>query len=321
MLVKALLERGEREVAYRERLYLLAAAGVDGAPEIEPELRAVVARNLAELVPPKTITAAIALASGGELAVPLLGLTPALLAREASSSVRALGLIGSDAALEQLATYGRDSRITVIRELVRAWRNYDARQYAWRVMSQSPLRGGELAVRRGDDLSYLPPLQKLQSLEIQRVQTELDLVSLAQCTRLQRLWIRQPVGLVDLAALLPKPQLHVLSLFQPFDIQSLRGLESMPLRTLALIGATQLSSLDAVRRAEPTLQSLRISGAPVTDLEPLVAQSDLRMLELELREIDSLEPLSSLENLEVVRLGSVGHSLDLSWLALLPQAQ
>jgi hypothetical protein len=134
-LVGRLLQRGHDEPQFRERLHLLAAAGVESAPELEPELREKVARTLATLVPPRTLGAAIELSSAGELAVPLLGARPKMLATRARASVRALGLIGSDSALDQLASYGTDTRVTVVRELKRQWRNFDTEEYAKVVMA------------------------------------------------------------------------------------------------------------------------------------------------------------------------------------------
>jgi putative intracellular protease/amidase len=54
--------------------------------------------------------------------------------------VRALTLIGGDDALNALAAYGRDGRVTVAEELIRAWESFDAAEFGRRVLANSPLR-------------------------------------------------------------------------------------------------------------------------------------------------------------------------------------
>ncbi|GAA3057919.1 hypothetical protein GCM10020000_45780 [Streptomyces olivoverticillatus] len=64
-LLGMLLERGDREEGHRHRLHLLAAACLEHAVMVDPEIRARVEKSAAELVPPRDVEAAKALAGGG----------------------------------------------------------------------------------------------------------------------------------------------------------------------------------------------------------------------------------------------------------------
>src|SRR4051794_31904895 len=93
------------------------------------------------------MTDAIALASAGPLAVPRLSDPPkGLGARRTAACVRALCLIAGDAALRGLATFSRDRRVTVTRELVRGWDRFDSEEYAKVVLADSSLDDGRLVL-------------------------------------------------------------------------------------------------------------------------------------------------------------------------------
>jgi energy-coupling factor transporter ATP-binding protein EcfA2 len=139
-LLRGLLDRGEREPEERHRLHLLAVACLETSPEVPAGLTAELQEVLSELLPPRSISEAKEVASAGELAVPLLAQFHAESARVAASCVRALTLIGGDDALNALAAYGRDGRVTVAEELIRAWESFDAAEFGRRVLANSPLR-------------------------------------------------------------------------------------------------------------------------------------------------------------------------------------
>lgn len=139
-LLRQLLSVGRDDHRSRHRHFLLAIACLETAPELPIDLRRELESAVSEVVPPRSMSEAVAIASAGELAVPLLVSNPTLKARPAAASVRALCIIGTDDALESLATYSSENRVTVTRELLRGWPNFDAAKYASNVLSDVSLR-------------------------------------------------------------------------------------------------------------------------------------------------------------------------------------
>jgi predicted NACHT family NTPase len=68
-LVKGLIIRGDKEQKYRYQLHFLAVSCLETAVELGQEIKVEVEKRLSQLVPPKDMTEAEALAAAGELAV------------------------------------------------------------------------------------------------------------------------------------------------------------------------------------------------------------------------------------------------------------
>jgi len=124
-LISGLIHRGDKETHRRHQLHLLAVACLETSVELGPIVRQEVQKRLGKLVPPKNITEAKALASAGELAAPYLKYDKSHKFAIAAACVRALSLIGSEAALTALEGYGGETRITVMRELLKAADSFD----------------------------------------------------------------------------------------------------------------------------------------------------------------------------------------------------
>ena len=139
-LLTGLLRRGDSEPDQRHRLHLLACSCLETSPELSPKLTANLQGALSSLVPPRNLTEAQAVASAGQLAVPLLDGFQNERARVAAACVRALALIGSDEALDVLTNYANDPRLTVWDELERAWSSllFDPVVFSRRVLAMSP---------------------------------------------------------------------------------------------------------------------------------------------------------------------------------------
>ncbi|HEY6780891.1 MAG TPA: NACHT domain-containing protein, partial [Thermoleophilaceae bacterium] len=116
-LIRGLIERAKTAPQVSHRLRLLAVACLDTSVELSPELSAELEAILRQLIPPRTLTEANALASAGELAVPLLAARwQRQDARTTAGCVRSLGLIGGELAITTLAALAADHRVTVGRE-------------------------------------------------------------------------------------------------------------------------------------------------------------------------------------------------------------
>lgn len=277
----------------RQRLRLLAVSCLDTVPELEPVLRVRLESVLRSLIPPETIAAAYDLAAAGELAVPLLARASRMRAVQARASIRTLSLIGTDAALDQLATYGDDDRKTVIRELQRQWSNFDHVEYAERVMSRSPLDKSGIRAR-GHDLRALPYLQNLRFLIVSAGEDAIDTASLSRCRHLEQVIVDSARELSDLGSLGSHPDLATLELIRCSDLTSLRGIENTGVSSLIVSEAPELRSLDGIAHAPGQLTNLSLFGVGVTDLEPLTTQPRLESFSIRTSVVDSLVPVAEL---------------------------
>ena len=340
-LLRGLLQRGEREPEYRHRLHLLAVACLETSPEVPAELTAELRDALSRLVPPRSMPEAQAVASAGQLAVPLLREFQAERGRIAAACVRALTLIGGDDALDALAAYGRDNRVEVINELLRAWESFELVEFAARVLADSPLRHGQLQVVSSaqlpslrylrrlrhlvlPSLGYYHPVNDLEAVRGLTALTQLeatvssdfsDLSPLASLKQLKRLKLINCMAVGDLAPLSKLTALQSLSLRGCGPLVDLRPLTGMEgLMHLILSGACGLHDLSALAELSQ-LQTLNLSGSSVADLRPLANLTELRALDLSGSSLADLRPLANLSRLERLNLKVVRAVADLAPLA------
>ncbi|MEV4668009.1 NACHT domain-containing protein [Microbacterium sp. LWO12-1.2] len=157
-LIRGLLYRGEESPDERHRFFLLAIACMETSSQLPRELRDELQVALREVLPPKNMTEANSVASAGELAAPLLGKYSNERASTAAASVRALSLVGGQNALRSLENYRTDRRVTVTRQLIRAWSAFDTDEYARRILAHSPLEHGYITLSDPDQISLIPVL-------------------------------------------------------------------------------------------------------------------------------------------------------------------
>jgi hypothetical protein len=286
-LLDRLIERGRNEPESRHRLFLLAIACLDASVEMSPARTEELKEILDELIPPRTFTDAIALATAGELAVPALGASwEGAKARTAAACVRSLGLIGGELSLSYLEKIAPDSRSTVGKEIVRMWDEFDQEEYARRVLSKSPMFQGrrlQLPAEQAELAPYLPGLEGL-GVAGSHVKgrtgpaSALSLEPLAACRELEILALEDVEG-VDLAPLETFPALSHLSLrrcgiFRNVEaLARLRGLTFLELRSLDLPTGLSLTGLSQ-------LETLSFRSVDGFDLSQVASLENLHTLEI-----------------------------------------
>jgi hypothetical protein len=112
------------------RIYLLAAACLEHATELDPTVWAEVRNRAARFIPPTTEDQARALAEVGPVALELLPGPETVSADESYLIVFVATRIGTDAALPKLIEYRHSDDIRVRNLLARAWANFDTEHYA-----------------------------------------------------------------------------------------------------------------------------------------------------------------------------------------------
>lgn len=162
-LITALVDRGKQEPSNTHRLFLLAVACMETSPVLDESIVGLLNDCLDEILPPTNMTEAAAVASAGTLAVSRLAHFKGLAAHTAAC-VRALTLIGTEEALEGLRNFRADPRVTVTRQLIRGWGQFDAERYATMVLAESSLDNGHLVITDPEHLNHLEVLKYLNGV-------------------------------------------------------------------------------------------------------------------------------------------------------------
>ncbi|WP_316289970.1 NACHT domain-containing protein [Clavibacter michiganensis] len=270
-ILEGLLDRGSAEDSNRHQLYLLAVACLQTVPELPVDLRDRLQDALNSVVPPTTMTEASAVASAGQSAAPLLKRSN-MKVMEAVCSVRALALIGGQEAFESLKTYRREHRLTVIRQLLRAWPAFDAEEYANEVLVDSPFIRGEFRVTEPEQVVHLSKFRRLETIHIdisERLAGWDDLASVSGDERVASLELTSMTWMLDLSSAPILPGLRFLRLKGVDFLQSLIGIERYSeLEHLEVTGAISLRDLGRLNLL-PKLQTLVIDAPSLETLSVL----------------------------------------------------
>lgn len=312
LLDKVFKRRKAKELRYK--LHLLALACLETPVQIAPEVREYVVEQAAPLLPPKTGDEAKLVAAAGDLAVDFLLPRPDHLSTTAAACVQALSLIGTDKALTALEAYGGDERYGVMQMMGEAWANFDSREYARRVLSQSKsLVLPNLSCWGGDE--YLAEVTEVAVFDINFNEIE-RLACLPKLTLLTASSIRQQI--TDLAPLAKLTNLTTLYLSVGFgsvsDLNPLSQLQN--LEWLSLVAFNSATDLDPLTRL-PKLTHLDFSHTDVlVDTIALSRLTNLRQLSLDYcRSLENITPLAALENLSYLSLQGCDKVTDLRPLA------
>ncbi|MFC4495236.1 NACHT domain-containing protein [Streptomyces ovatisporus] len=196
------------------RSLLLAAACLEQATDVPPQVHAEITERTAQLLPPRSTSAARHVADiGGPVLLSLLPGPEGLTDEEAVCTVVAASRTGTDAALPVLARFRNGSSLDLRRQLVWAWHRFDTDEYAREVIAH--LDESELYFS-AHDVSHLRALAGMGGrARVQIVGTyhPRQLVEHVDSERLTHLWLRDGYARHDgedwLAAF---PNLHTLVL-------------------------------------------------------------------------------------------------------------
>ncbi len=344
-LLNGLIDKGNRKPRRQHQLHLLAVACLETVVEVDPVTRERVLAHATPLFPPKDFDVAKIIAKAGFPAIPLLGAKPEYSEESAAACVRALALIGTDAALKTIASYATDSRDLVMKEVGFVWQVFDRQDYAQLVLAHtnrlimphfSSWEGfehlthlTELVIENASQMSDLRPLAQLTNLaklEIGRYlfRVELneinDLSPISGLTNLTELYLYGCEQVTDLSPLASLTNLKTLYLYgceQVSDFSPLASLTS--LTELFLYGGVQLKELTWLEQL-PELTRLSISVCPgIDDLSPLATLTKLTQLRLSnFPQVTNVHPLVTLKELTEISLTFFTQVSDISPLATLP---
>jgi hypothetical protein len=299
-LIQGAIARGDKEPKRRQQLHLLAVACMEASLELDKTLVAAINKRFANLVPPRNLTDAKALASAGLLAVPHLAIGKSqMYATSAAACVRSLALIGGDAALDALATYSEDQRQTVTTQLVRAWENFDRNEFAEKVLAKRT----SLTIDDCNSLEGFDRLRELRWLQLWKANIA-TLDPLLGLEKLSYLFIYGARRIEELAPIARLKKLEELMLFDCFCGNSLVPLGTLKnLARLCISGCTNVRSIESIKNLR-RLSTLELHGcSQIGDFSPIGELQDLFRLTLRACEADDpTHFLGSLTRLQQLQL-------------------
>ncbi|MCT2590047.1 NACHT domain-containing protein [Streptomyces sp. N2-109] len=171
------------------RSVVLAAACLEQATELDPDVRQRALRSTAGLLPPSRVSMALLLADCGPMVLSLLPGPAGLTESEAEAVVVTASRIGTDAALPVLRRFRTHPSLAVRSQLAWTWHRFDTRTYAEEIIGHLPQDDLYFAVQ---DTARLRALRELGGRSRIQLRGAFDLSELAALP-LTHLWL--PGGL------------------------------------------------------------------------------------------------------------------------------
>ncbi|MFF2195436.1 NACHT domain-containing protein [Streptomyces sp. NPDC058157] len=140
------------------RVYLLAAACLEHATTLAPEMRAEVEARTASLIPPQSEEEARALAEVGPLVLGLLPEPGKLVGPDAFRVVIAASHVASEAAVPVLARFAQHADVLVRSQLMWAWSRFESTDYADEVIARLDPTGLHYTVQSDEQFEQLERL-------------------------------------------------------------------------------------------------------------------------------------------------------------------
>ncbi|MEV5946166.1 NACHT domain-containing protein [Streptomyces sp. NPDC051993] len=271
-ILRRLVARGDRNTAntkLRTRLYLLAAACLDYATELDPAVREEVHKRTSALLPPRSINEAHALASVGRVIIDLLPGPQDLQEDEAEAVVYTAGMIGGDAAMTLLKRYRGYDKGLVPWYLQMHWNQFDVNEYAREILAELP---------DCPHLSIQSP-EQIAALEYLKVPDGISLTGDFTASQIE--------------GVLAQTAVHSLSLYQNATLTSLDFLsECKSLKELSLSSCP--NAIDLTPLSATSIADLRIWQDSWLGLNGMEALAGLKSLE-----VNTELPYSDLSELPV----------------------
>ncbi|MGW1885815.1 NACHT domain-containing protein [Streptomyces sp. NPDC001970] len=184
------------------RILVVAAAAMEQATEISPDIREALRRRTAEVIPPRTIEEARKLATAGPLVLDLLPGPDAVPDDEAARlTVTTASHIAADAAIPFLARYAAHPSLRVRSQLAWAWHRYDTEKYAAEVIAAIDPYGLQYTIRNAEQAKALVALGGRRAIHFQGDLPEELIAETVRACSPTTVRISLNAGLRDLACL------------------------------------------------------------------------------------------------------------------------
>ncbi|MFJ5595503.1 NACHT domain-containing protein [Streptomyces noursei] len=297
-LLRGLLSKNEL------RTDLLAMACLEHATEIDPKVRKEISERAGAILPPCNREESQLLIDTGPLVLELLPGPDGLDDGEALEVVHTAAALGTDAALEYLKRFRKQSSQSVHHRLGNSWHQFDTDRYADEVIQHLGTHTNVTVASR-DELASLKALGGRPNTTVSGAFTDEELLADLHPHQITSLRLEDNPAISDLAFLRSFPALTSLSLWACPAVETLAPLAEHPLRSL-YISEPNLSELHTPQSLDRLshLKTLTLyAPLPPEGLDALPADAPLTLLGLGARQpLPDLARLQSWPHLENVQL-------------------
>ncbi|MEV0324259.1 NACHT domain-containing protein [Streptomyces sp. NPDC050658] len=225
----------------RKRIHLLAAACLEHAAELAPEVREEVERRMAALIPPRGNQEARELGEVGAMVLDLLPGPDGLSDEDARRVAVTATHIRSDAALPFLARFARHPSVAVRSQLMWGWNRFECRAYAEQIIRRLDDGATHFTLRSDEQVAELERLEirpKLLDIRGEVSPEAASRVLLTTTPEFLMLGI-SPARLSDeaLGTLHGVKDLRLWEIAEPYNLSDLPS--GMPLRTLGILDSDE----------------------------------------------------------------------------------
>ncbi|MEU6079923.1 NACHT domain-containing protein [Streptomyces sp. NPDC047108] len=275
-----LLAQGDHAAApaVRARIFLLAAACLEHAAELDPAVREEVEARASTLVPPRNPQEARELASVGPIVLDLLPGPGAVDNEDAVLVVSAASHVDSDAAIPFLGGFAGHRSLAVRSQLVWGWSRFDTAAYADEVIARLDPDDLYFTVRSDEQLDALRELGTRPLLDARGTISAGALAAYGAPARLTGVKVHGNDALTDLSFLRGQDALAGLTVNECRAVEDLSSLDGLPLRSLEFDATAGLDGLSALSRLEHLLLGTRYGA--LWSLDALPREAPLTLLDL-----------------------------------------
>ncbi|WP_327718542.1 NACHT domain-containing protein [Streptomyces sp. NBC_00490] len=289
------------------RTDLLALACLEDATSLLPQVRAEVEERAALLIPPQSKAEAQVLAQAGPLILELLPGPERLTAAEAAAVTRTAALVGTEGALPVLKEFRNHPDLAVRAQLVGAWSQFDADEYADEVLTHVAAADLFITVREETQLRALPRLGPRPRVRFNGTHDPSPLLAALSKKTLSHLVIYENSLLSDLTPLRSAPGLTYLHLHRCPGIGDLSPLADTQLAELHMCWTgrgAQFTGLDRCHGLRHLGLDGELSwGVPLSRFLPTTAPLEFLFLAHGAVESRGLEDIGQWPTLRTLNLG------------------
>jgi hypothetical protein len=279
-LLRRLVERGDAESEHRGRLHLLAAASLQYATEVEPDVRRLVEQRARVLLPPRSPEEATTLAALGPGILDLLPGPQGLEHDEVGPVIQTAATIGGDHAYAFLSRFAQSlTSESAPYELVDGWKNFDSVSYARDILL--PFRDfPSLVVNTQDQRNALRLLEPITDVTFREAFTAEEIIEHLSPEHTHTLNIYSGQALTDLQFVRRLPALNELALSECNQLTHIDDLAGLPLSDLSLLQFPIEASFDALDSLPELTELALYTRLPWGSLEDMPAPLGLTALRL-----------------------------------------
>jgi hypothetical protein len=289
-ILRRLVSRGDRNTAnthLRTRLYLLAAACLDYATELDPKVREEVHKRTAALLPPRSIAEAHTLAAAGRVIIDLLPGPEGLQRDEAEAVVYTAVTIGGDAAMNFLKKYRLYNQGFVPWYLQSNWNQFDTSEYAREILAHMPIIP-IMSITSAEQIAELEHLKVPDHVSMTGDFTSGQIKNVIERTSIVSLSLYQNESIENIDFLSGRTSLQKLGVSscpQVTDFTPLSGGSVSSLRIWQELWSEEMRGIDELTSLDDFEINARL---PYSDLSELPLQADLVSIDLGYRTCTSV---------------------------------